>query len=92
MKGHLESLDPSSCSKKFPTEPARRDAPGTHKQKTPPADSASLQATTTAYEYGPIGTLVRIPCHTADALLLLLLLLLLGMKCISSSLPRVRGA
>ncbi|KAK1521380.1 hypothetical protein CPAR01_14903, partial [Colletotrichum paranaense] len=67
MKGRLESLDPSSCSKKFPTEPARRDAPGTHKQKTPPADSASLQATTTAYEYGPIGTLLRIPCHNAAA-------------------------
>ncbi|KAK1518722.1 uncharacterized protein CCOS01_11542 [Colletotrichum costaricense] len=58
---------PLQLLKKFPTEPARRDAPGTHKQKTPPADSASLQATTTVYEYGPIGTLVRIPCHTADA-------------------------
>ncbi|KAK1481013.1 hypothetical protein CCUS01_16074 [Colletotrichum cuscutae] len=85
---------PLQLLKKFPTEPAQRDAPGTHKQKTPPAHSASPQATTTAYENTVLLVLyygyLAIPLMLF--LLLLLLLLLVGMNCISSSLPPVRGA
>lgn len=72
MKDHL---DPSSCSKNSPRNPpdATHLAPTNRKPQQLILRACKLlrifhyYVLRTAYEYGPIGTLLRIPCHTADA-------------------------
>ncbi|KAI3535395.1 hypothetical protein CSPX01_11506 [Colletotrichum filicis] len=91
MKGRLESLDPSSCSKNSPRNPpdATHLAPTNRKPHQLILRACKLLRLRTntvllVLYYGYLA----IPLM----LFLLLLLLLLGMNCISSSLPPVRGA
>ncbi|KAK1460833.1 hypothetical protein CMEL01_15130, partial [Colletotrichum melonis] len=92
MKGRLESLDPSSCSKNSPRNPpdATHLAPTNRKPHQLILQACKLLRLRTntvllVLYYGYLAIPLML-------FLLLLLLLLLGMNCISSSLPPVRGA